>query len=327
MKEVIQSIGLGRNFVVTSHVNPDGDNVGSSVAMTKFLQNIGKNAIHALSDEIPENLKFLLKNHKIFTDKEEILEHFGGEAYALVVLDSAEKSRVAVDMQVYDKAQLVINIDHHVSNTMYGDLNYVLPEISSTCEVVTGIFKAVNDKAIDEPVATAAYTGLSTDTGNFMFQSVSAETFRAAAFLTEKGADRTLVADEIYRSISLELRMLTKLLLETFTIENEIGIMLMTGKALAEAGVAYKDTESMANLGVDTRGVEVGILIKENGPDLYKISLRSKGTANVCEIAANFGGGGHHNAAGCTMHGKAEDIKKQLQDLSELQLKKDRLYA
>ena len=99
--------------------------------------------------------------------------------------------------------------------------------------------------------------------------------------------------------------------------------MTMTTAMLEEAGVAYKDTEAVTNLGVDTEGVEVGILIKENAPNLYKISLRSKGIANVCEIAAHFGGGGHHNAAGCTIEGDAASVAAKLQQLAEEQIKKD----
>lgn len=323
MKEVIQRINSGQNFVVTSHINPDGDNVGSSVAMTKFLQKLGKNAIHYLKDEIPENLEFLLETHKIYTSTKEVLELFKNQKYGLIILDCAEKSRAAIDASLYEKAEYVFNIDHHVSNTKYGDINYILPQISSTSEIVIDILRNIDETLVDEEVATAAYTGISTDTGNFLFPSVTESTFLTAAFLTAKGADRTKIANELYRNTSLEIRTLTKLLLDTFTIINEVGIMTMSTQMLKEAGVDYKDTEAVTNLGVDTQGVEVGILIKEYEPNIYKISFRSKGTVNVCELAAHFGGGGHHNAAGCTIKGDASSIRAQLQKLAEEQIKKD----
>lgn len=323
MKELIDRIHSSKNFLVTSHINPDGDNVGSSVAMTKFLKNIGKNAIHGLNDQIPDNLNFLMQDHKIYMEKEEILAYFGEKDFDLIILDSAEKSRVALDSEIIEKAQTRINIDHHMSNSQYGDINYVEAEVSSSCEVLTRILLEIDEEAVTKEVATAAYTGISTDTGNFMFPAVTAETFRTAAILTEKGADRTLIANEIYRNTSLEIRKLTKLLLDTFTIVNQVGIMTMSKEMLEVSGVDYKDTEAVTNLGVDTKGVEIGILIKENGPDLYKISLRSKGYANVCEIAAIFGGGGHHNAAGCTIEGPLEEVKDQLQKSAEAQLEKD----
>ena len=326
MKTVIQRMNESQNFVVTSHINPDGDNVGSSVAMVQFLKKYGKNAIHCLDDEIPENLKFLLKNHGLYRSNE-VYEEIKNQAYDIIVLDCAEKSRAAIGKDLYEKAACVINIDHHVSNTAYGDLNYILPEVSSTAEVVTGLLRTIDESIIDEEVATPAYTGLSTDTGNFLFPVVSENTFLTAAFLTAKGADRVTVANELYRNTSLGMRKLTKLLLDTFTIENEVGIMTMTTAMLEETGVAYKDTEAVTNLGVDTEGVEVGILIKENAPDLYKISLRSKGIANVCEIAAHFGGGGHHNAAGCTIQGDSASIAAKLQKLTEEQIEKDRQNA
>lgn len=327
MREVIQRIKDSQNFVVTSHINPDGDNVGSSVAMAKFLKNLGKNAVHYLEDEIPENLKYLLENHKICNNLEEVLEIFGGKDFDLIILDSADKHRVAVNAKILELAESTLNLDHHVSNTGYADINYVMPSISATAEVVTEIFRNIDENLVDEEVATAAYTGISTDTGNFLFPSVTESTFLAAAFLTKKGARRTQIANELYRNTSLEIRTLTKLLLETFTIENEVGVMIMTTEALKESGVDYKDTEAVTNLGVDTKGVEIGILIKENAPRLYKISLRSKGSANVCEIAQKFGGGGHHNAAGCTMEGEAMEIKAQLQKLAEEQIKKDKANA
>ena len=327
MNKIIQRINSNQNFVITSHINPDGDNVGSSVAMTKFLKNLGKNPIHALEDDIPENLGFLLKDHQVFKNYEDVLSHFAGESFDLIILDSADKSRMALNSQILEKASEVINIDHHISNNQYGSLNYILPKISSTAEVVTLIMRAIDESAIDVPVATAAYTGISTDTGNFLFPSVSADTFMAAAFLTQKGADRTLVANEIYRSTSLPLRKLTKLLLDTFTIENQVGIMVMTQKSLEEAGVNYKDTDEVTNMAVDTKGVEVGILIKENAKNSYRISLRSKGKVNVCEIANLFGGGGHHNAAGCTITGEIEEIRETLQKLAYEQIKKDIPHA
>lgn len=326
MEQVIQRFKETQRFVVTSHQNPDGDNVGSCVALVRFLNRMGKQAVHYLNDEIPSNLNFLLEDHSVYEDTAEVLAQVG-DSYDLIVLDCAEGGRPAIDPIVREKAACVINIDHHISNTGFGDINYIRSDISSTCEVVTGLMRAMDETLVDAAVATAAYTGISTDTGNFLFPSVKPDTFRNAAFLTERGADRTRIANELYRSTSIEQRVLTKLLLETFTVEDEVGIMTMTQEMLAQSGVAYKDTEIVTNLGVDTKGVEIGILIKETAPEQYKISLRSKGTANVCVIAEQFGGGGHRNASGCTMQGTIPEVRARLQQAAAAQLKKDRAHA
>lgn len=327
MREIIDRIRDGKNFVVTSHVNPDGDNVGSSVAMTRFLNSLGKRAVHVLEDEIPDNLQFLLEEYELVQDSFRIIEYFGEESYDVIALDSAEKNRIAVSQKLLDNASCIINIDHHMSNIGFGDLNCVRSGIGSTCEVLCDILREFQEDAIDSKVATALYTGLSTDTGNFMFSSVNEHTFYTAAFLTQKKADRNRIANEIYRNNSFELRVLTKMVLETFRIVDEVGIVEMSKEMLEKSGVEYKDTDPIANIPIDTKGVSVGILIKEKEEGVYKISIRSKEKINVCEIAAQFGGGGHFNAAGCTITGTLEKAKQKLQEVAAKQIQKDRADA
>lgn len=323
MQKIIERLKQGKNFIVTSHVNPDGDNVGSSVAMTKYLCAIGKNAIHVLEDDIPENLLFLLKDYTLYRNIQSVQDHFGNEKYDVIVLDSAEKNRIALDGQIMQNADAVLNIDHHMSNSKFGDLNYVVPTIGSSCEVLTNILRHIDEEKIGSDIATALYTGMSTDTGNFLFPSVNENTFYTAAFLTQKGADRSRIANEIYRNNSIELRTLTKMVLETFRIHNKVGIIYMTIKMLEQSGMDYKDTEPITNIPIDTKGVEVGIFIKEKDPGVYKISLRSKDKINVCEIANQFQGGGHFNASGCTIFGELSDAIDKLQQASEKQIEKD----
>lgn len=327
MRAIIDRIRDGKNFVVTSHVNPDGDNVGSSVAMTRFLNSLGKRAVHVLEDEIPDNLQFLLEEYELVQDSSRIVEYFGEESYDVIALDSAEKNRIAVSQKLLDNASCIINIDHHMSNIGFGDLNCVRSGIGSTCEVLCDILREFQEDAIDSKVATALYTGLSTDTGNFMFSSVNEHTFYTAAFLTQKKADRNRIANEIYRNNSFELRVLTKMVLETFRIVDEVGIVEMSKEMLEESGVEYKDTDPIANIPIDTKGVSVGILIKEKEEGVYKISIRSKEKINVCEIATQFGGGGHFNAAGCTITGTLEEAKQKLQEVAVKQIQKDRADA
>ncbi len=323
MQELVERIRQKKNFVVTSHVNPDGDNIGSSVAMTRYLRSIGKDAVHILDDDIPENLKFLLSDHEILRSDRMQDNKLGLDSYDLIVVDCSVENRIAIAPNIIEEADCVLNIDHHMSNTNFGDINFILPEVSSTCEVLTGVLRNIDEDAIGESVATALYTGISTDTGNFLFPAVNEKTFQTAAFLTTKGADRVTIANELYRNESLESRKLTRLVLETFQIENRIGMIVMTQAMLEESGVDYKDTDFIANIPIDTKGVSVGILIKERAEGEYKISVRSKERVDVCEIAKKFDGGGHYHASGCTICGEISEVIEQLQKVSEEQILKD----
>ncbi len=323
MQELVERIRQKKNFVVTSHVNPDGDNIGSSVAMTRYLRSIGKDAVHILDDDIPENLKFLLSDHEILRSDRMQDNKISLDSYDLIVVDCSVENRIAIAPNIIEEADCVLNIDHHMSNTNFGDINFILPEVSSTCEVLTGVLRNIDEDAIGESVATALYTGISTDTGNFLFPAVNEKTFQTAAFLTTKGADRVMIANELYRNESLESRKLTRLVLETFQIENRIGMIVMTQAMLEESGVDYKDTDFIANIPIDTKGVSVGILIKERAEGEYKISVRSKERVDVCEIAKKFDGGGHYHASGCTICGEISEVIEQLQKVSEEQILKD----
>lgn len=317
-KNIIRLINESSNFVITSHISPDGDNIGAIVAFCRFLKNINKNVVVVLDDDIPTELLFLTDIENIIKSKDFNFD----ENYVVISLDCADKNRISINEKILIESQYIINIDHHISNTLYGDINYVKPLCSSTCEVLLDLFKIYNESKIDDFIATALYTGISTDTGNFMFSSVDENTFLSVAYLTKKGANRDLIANEIYRSISLNQRILTSLVLETLEIRENIAIMLVSEEMLKKSDVKYEDTELITNIPIDTKGVKIGILIKEKEKNFYKISFRSKGNIDVCSIAQKFGGGGHKNAAGCTFLGNYSEIKEKLFAEARLELKK-----
>lgn len=321
-----------KNFIVTSHTSPDGDNVGSSIGMTLYLRQNLKKAYHVIDDSIPDNLRFLMDEpgkriedendmcarvHRMYTstkflnsEKYKTIVESGD--YVLIVLDTADISRICVSEKILKNAKEVINIDHHISNTQYGDFNQVEPHISSTCELVCKLLRNIDGKKITPQIATALYAGISTDTGNFLFDSVDACTFETASFLTKMGADRDTVANRIYQSTSYNYLKLTKEALETLEVEDGIGTMILTNDMLDRNHVDYKDTDSLVSNVINIQGVRVGILIKEKTYNEYKVSLRSKDDTNVCEIAQKFEGGGHRRAAGCTVYGDLNSVKHKL---------------
>ena len=168
MQNIVDFIRENDNFIVTSHVAPDGDNIGSSIAMTQFLVNNGKKAHHFLDDKIPSSLEFITSRVKIHKSEEfDKLRDF--DKYSVIVLDCGNKIRVNVKESILNNAFHTICIDHHESNDFFADINYVDDKASSTCELVYDFVKLYDETKIDEVVATALYTGLATDTGHFKF--------------------------------------------------------------------------------------------------------------------------------------------------------------
>ncbi|MGB5822873.1 MAG: bifunctional oligoribonuclease/PAP phosphatase NrnA [Proteocatella sp.] len=340
MKKIQNIIENEKHFIVTSHTSPDGDNVGSSIGMTLYLRANLKKAYHIIDDSVPDNLRFLMdepgkrvqdendmcrRAHKIYTstkfmNSEKHRELIENGNYVLIILDTADISRVCISEEILKNAKEIINIDHHVSNTRYGDINFVDPHISSTCELVCKILRKLDAKKITPQIATALYAGISTDTGNFLFNSVDAHTFENASFLTKMGADRDIVANRIYQSTSYNYLKLTKEALDTLEVEDGIGTMVLTNEMLDRNNVDYKDTDSLVSNVINIHGVRVGILIKEKNDNEYKLSLRSKDDTNVCEIAQKFEGGGHKRAAGCAIYGDIQSVKQQIIQAAKEQL-------
>lgn len=322
LKEIFEN---EKYFIVTSHTAPDGDNVGSSVAVTQYLREMHKKAYHVIDDSIPDNLYFLLEGHKLFTSEQFLeIEKYDclikSKDYVLIVLDTADRDRICISNELIENAKYIVNIDHHVSNTRYGKINHIEPEISSTCELVCKILRNIDEKKVTAKISTALYTGISTDTGNFLFDSVDAYTFECASFLTKQGADRDRVANRIYQSTTYNYLKLTKESLETLELHDNIGLMLLSVEMLEKNGVDYKDTDPLVQNVINIDGVRVGILIKERSENLYKISFRSKDSTNVCEIAQKFGGGGHKRAAGCTIYADLETVKKKVLEATKEQI-------
>src|SRR5699024_9552877 len=162
--------GSNDDFIVTSHISPDGDNIGSTLAMYYALNKLGKNVSYVLDDNTPQNLKFLVEDIKILKSEEVNLNN-----YSIIALDCGDKNRICLSQELLNNAKKIICIDHHASNDYYGDFNYIDIDASSTCELVYNLLmeyeKSESKNIIDEDIATCLYTGLVTDTGNFVYSN------------------------------------------------------------------------------------------------------------------------------------------------------------
>ncbi|MGL5440137.1 MAG: DHH family phosphoesterase [Filifactoraceae bacterium] len=307
IKELLEKENL---FIISSHVGADGDNVGSSCGLVNYLKEVGKEAYYVMEEKLPENLSFLYKTCG-YLSSAEVKEKINSRQYILITLDCGDADRLQCEKKLSEDAFITINIDHHVSNKGFGKYNLVKDDYSSTCQVVCELLMEVSKEKISKVVATCLYTGLVTDSGNFMYDSAKADTLNIAAFLLTKGANKELIMERLYRNRSVGMIRLLGMVFATLKIENNVAYMYVTQDMLKETGVDYNDTESIVNYAVEIEGIDIGYFIKEKEEDLIKVSLRSKSkTYNVAKIAERIGGGGHIMAAGCTVQGNLEEAKK-----------------
>jgi len=303
-----------QNILMTIHESPDGDAVGSVLALHGVLKLIGKNVVMFSPDVIPMKLRFLSDWDAILIDEKKL---HGKEFDVLLMLDCGDKARSGKYIHGTKSYKTLINIDHHISNDMFGDVNYVDAKASCTAEKVYEVIKELikNSKLIIPPdVATALLTGIYDDTGGMRYISTTSHTLNIAADLVDSGANCAFVSENLFFSVSREKMELTSHVLSTLTFEAEgkIAHMVMTKKDLETTGAFAEDSEGMIDFPRSIYGVEVAFLIKEVAHDKYKLSFRSRGTVDVNKFCSNYGGGGHKVAAGCTISGKLDDIKKDV---------------
>ena len=312
---ILKYIHGSDDFVVTSHVNPDGDNVGSTLSIYYFLKNLNKKVYYVMDDSMPINMQFLIKDINIINSNE--FRELNIKNYNLITLDCGDKNRICIDDEIKNNCTKLINIDHHGSNDFYGDLNYVVAEASSTCELVYDILirnEEINKvETIDKNIATALYTGLMTDTGKLTYSNTHASSFDMAKNLLLIGADTQKVVQNVFGSNPFNFYKLLGEALNTLEIFNtKVAIMMVTQEMLQKYNIDFKDIDGIVPYARDIENVEIGILLKEKGNNEIKVSLRSKAYADVSKIAKVFAGGGHMRASGCTINDNIENAKSKI---------------
>ena len=324
MREAIEAIKKGRRFLITAHVNLEGDALGSQLAMKELLTGMGKEAFILDSDPVPEHYRFLPKAAEV-SDKFDKVGVFD----TAVVLDCPTLNRTGKVRDVIKaRAVPVINIDHHVSNEKFGDVNWVEPNASSAGEMVFRLFKETAVKMTKE-VALSLYIAILTDTGSFNYDNTSSVTHEIAGELLGYGLDPALVSENVYERRSVEDINLLGLVLATIRVNKNgtVAYLEVTKDMLDKTGADLAKSEGLINFARSIDGVKVAVLFKEDQKDKNKIniSFRSKGNGDVIDvnrIASIFGGGGHTKASGCVVTGKLEEVKKKVLDKIEKEIKK-----
>jgi phosphoesterase RecJ-like protein len=321
MNPILQSIKRAGRILVASHKDPDGDAVGSLLAMGLALIRLGKQTALYNASPIPAVYQFLPGVHRIQRHLE------APEAYdAALVLDCGDLSRVGESWPTVNRVPVVINIDHHISNTGFGQFQLIDGHACATAEIVTRLIRAL-DVPLDREMATCIYTGILTDTGSFRFSNTNSAAFAISREMTELGVDPYGVAQHVFGSYSLGRIKLLNLALNSIEISRNgrLSLMTVTRHMLAETHTQQEDVDGLINYARRIEAVRVAALIQEqaNGCDppggrtRFHVSLRSDGTVDVAALAGAFGGGGHHSAAGFQVEASLPDIKSSLLAWSE----------
>ena len=305
---ILDTMRTEKAFLVTSHMNPEGDAIGSALAVAISLETIGKEVTVYNQDPTPENLRFLPMSDAVVHEVNNP-RHFD----AAIILDCADLNRLGKDARKIGEIKKTINIDHHKTNDRFGDLVLVDPDSSSTAEIIYGLIKDIPVQ-ITQEIATNIYTGILTDTGSFCYSNTSAEVLEIAGELVRRGVNPSFVAEEVYERQSVSKLRLLGSALNTLEIldKGRIGSMKVSLPMLMAAGATPDLTENMVNYPKSIRGVEVAVLFRELSKDHYKVSLRSNERVDVADVAKEFGGGGHAKASGCIIRGNLPEVEAQV---------------
>jgi phosphoesterase RecJ-like protein len=295
--QILEVLRQGERFLVCSHSRPDGDAVGSMLAMGMLLEQMGKHADMVCADQIPVIHRGLPGVGEI-----RILERVEGSYDAVIVLecDGLERTRLS-GLEQY----LLVNIDHHATGRKYAHVNWIDRDAASVGVLVYQLVKAAGAMLTPE-MATCLYTTVLTDTGGFCYGATQASTFGLAQELVLAGADPLSIARNVYFSMPVSKLLLLGAALGTLKQEGPLAWLWVTNQDIARTGAAEENCEGIVNFALCVAGVEVAVFLYELPEQQIQLSLRSKGKLNVASIATQLGGGGHNDAAGCILEGPIE---------------------
>lgn len=312
LKKLAAALKRNKKFLITAHVNPEGDAIGSQLAFLSLLKKLGKSAIIVNEDAVPYEYGFLPGKDNIvrFKDKPRRL---GFDA--MIVLDCSDLKRAGEVYRLNTDKKLVINIDHHISNQRFGDLNWVEPGSSSTSEMVYKLYKELR-VPLDRNSAICLYTGIMTDTGSFRYTNTTSFTHQAVSELLKFDVDAPGIYKNIYANVPYaDMKLLSRILTgmkreaQGRLIWFQIRRSLLRGKK-----ISFDLADHVLSFGRAVKDAEVVVLFKENlgAAKEVRVNFRSQGRYDVNRIAKYFGGGGHKTASGATICGALEPVRKKV---------------
>ncbi|MGE0086626.1 MAG: bifunctional oligoribonuclease/PAP phosphatase NrnA [Desulfococcaceae bacterium] len=313
MEKIISHLKRSKHVFIASHVNPDGDAVGSLIAAALMLETLGKKVTMYNESLIPAVYRFLPDTERIVSDFKEF-----DTCDTAVVLDCGDIRRVGKIAEHLSRIPVLINIDHHVTNTRFGDLNCIDTQACATAEILYRFITMMNIP-VTKALANAIYTGIVTDTGSFRFANTNKAAFSICDEMVAKGVEPYTVAQHLYGTYSLGRLKLLNLALNSIEIlhNGQVSFMTLTKDMLEETGTQSEDIDGMIHYAKRIKDVKVAVLIQERcnglkngqGRNSFHVSLRSDGAVDVAALAASFGGGGHQRAAGFSAEMNLSNLK------------------
>jgi bifunctional oligoribonuclease and PAP phosphatase NrnA len=309
-EDLLRKIRQGNRFLLTSHVNPDGDAIGSELGLARLLRRLGKGAVVWNRDATPTLYRPLPGSDRIHVG-EEPPAGFPDVFDATIVLECPSPDRTGIEKYLPERP--VINIDHHLGNQCYGAVNWVDSAAPAVGEMVYRLSQGLK-VALEPEVASCLYLTLVTDTGGFRFANATPAAFEAAAALVRDGAHPEQVSQWLYESQPLGVVRLLGEMLQTLQIHEggRVATGRLTREMFARVGASPGDSEGLIDHLRSIAGVDAVALIREREDGSHKVSLRSRGEVDVEKIARHYGGGGHRNAAGFTLEGEGEETRRKV---------------
>lgn len=307
-KDLIKQIENSENILIQAHPKPDGDALGSAIALGRGLKSLGKKVDYYIDTTYEPKLNYL---KEIENFNQPLDDHY--DSLIIVDCSTAEYSCWPNNKPSYDK---LISIDHHKSNEKFGDLNYV--EVTGAAgELVYNLLESL-DVELDDEIREALFTSLSSDTGSFQFSNTTSQTHKIASKLYEGGQNFAPISKRLHNQKTIQQLNMLKGALDHIKLFNngEIVFIELPYEVIQENGGIENITDDLANIGMNLDTSKVSVLIKEYEPNVQKISLRSKSPYNidVSEIAVKYNGGGHYRAAGATYNGSIQELEEKLLD-------------
>ena len=300
LSETGEILKAAQKLVIVSHVSPDGDTLGSALALMHAMRTLGKEVIMNVDDDISTVYSFLpgIKEYRRFAPEESV------DADLLVIIDASSADRAGNAMKVV-KPQSVLNIDHHKTNTRFASYLYLDSDAAATAEIIYSLLREMGI-GITTDIATCIYEGIYTDTGSFKYSNTTSNTLRTAAELLNYGVNPSLISDNMEIKSRTQVEMLRKVLATlTFLKDGKIAYIEIAPE-LYDHNV---DTDAFISYPRYVEGVEIAVLFKQVEDNLTRVSFRSK-ELDVAKIALSFGGGGHNKAAGCSIYAPLSEAKK-----------------
>lgn len=309
INEIINCVNINNSFLISTHISPDGDALGSVIALGLILKKLNKKVTYNIDTAIGDKYSFLTEIQDINSGKTDNKYDVG------ICLDCSDINHL-FNSNILKQCKEILNIDHHVSNKFYGKINLVDSDAGATGEIIYELLTFINIK-LDKNIAIALYTAIVTDTGNFKYSNTTSKTHFIVSELLKQSFEAWKINKKVFdEHKKSKIFLLGKAINNLqFYLNGRLAITILTQKDLEEVGAPPDEVEGLINIGRDVIGVEVSILLKENKFNEYKIGFRSNEYVDVGEIALDLGGGGHSRASGCTMSGNKDEIIKKLKSI------------